>query len=138
METAKKTGIEELDETFSRRLFEQVPQKVRTAMLFDVYGALLNDHRRTVLTLWIDDDYSLSEIAEELSITRQGVHDTIKKCEKWLYDTEEKLGIAGRMLVQNELIKRYQDNVRQNDPEICLLLEKINRIWEENPWPLKD
>ena len=129
---------EVLDGNFVRRVFDQMPQKVKTGMLFDVYGALLNEHRRTVLSFWIDEDYSLSEIAEELNITRQGVHDTIKKCENWLFDTEMRLGVVSRMMIQNELIKRYQKNERADDKTVDSLLEQIMHVWEENPWPLRD
>lgn len=61
--------------------------------LLDFYGEVLNDRKRTVLEMYYNDDYSLSEIADEIGISRQGVRDIIKKSEDELIYLEEKLGL---------------------------------------------
>ena len=61
--------------------------------LLDFYGEVLNDRRRTVLEMYYNDDYSLSEIAADIGISRQGVRDLIKKAEEELLYLEEKLGL---------------------------------------------
>ena len=61
--------------------------------LLDFYGEVLNDRKRGVLELYYNEDYSLSEIADEIGISRQGVRDIIKKSEDELLYLEEKLGL---------------------------------------------
>ena len=62
--------------------------------LLDFYGDILPEKKRDVLTLYYNDDFSLSEIAEQIGISRQGVRDIIKKAEEELFFFEEKLGLA--------------------------------------------
>ena len=62
--------------------------------LLDFYGDVLTERRRDALDFYYNDDMSLSEIAEEMGISRQGVRDLIKKAEEELAFYEEKLGLA--------------------------------------------
>ena len=66
------------------------------ALLFDFYGEMLTDKQRDVIELYYEDDLSLSEIAENEGITRQGVRDSIKRAETQLLEMEERLGLARR------------------------------------------
>lgn len=77
--------------------------------LFDFYGPLLTPHRQQVLRLYLEEDLSLGEIAQETGITRQGVHDALRKAEAQLADYEGKLGLMGRYRqIQAEVAKcRY-------------------------------
>ena len=68
--------------------------------LFDTYGKLLTDTQQKMFELYYGDDLSLSEIADEMKITRQGVRDSIKRCEEALVEFEEKLGFLKKI---NEL-----------------------------------
>ena len=61
--------------------------------LLDFYGDVLPDRKRSVLEMYYNDDYSLSEIADDIGISRQGVRDIIKKSEDELIYLEEKLGL---------------------------------------------
>ena len=62
--------------------------------LLDFYGEILTERRRDALDFYYNNDMSLSEIAEEMGISRQGVRDLIKKAEEELFFYEEKLGLA--------------------------------------------
>ena len=62
--------------------------------LLDFYGDVLTERRRDALDFYYNDDMSLSEIAEEMGISRQGVRDLIKKAEEELAFYEERLGLA--------------------------------------------
>ena len=62
--------------------------------LLDFYGDVLTERRRDALDFYYNNDMSLSEIAEEMGISRQGVRDLIKKAEEELLFYEEKLGLA--------------------------------------------
>ncbi len=65
-------------------------------ILLDFYGDMLTEKQRNFLSYYYNDDLSLSEIAENEGITRQGVRDAIKRAEAQLFDMEERLGLARR------------------------------------------
>jgi predicted DNA-binding protein YlxM (UPF0122 family) len=65
-------------------------------MLLDFYGELLTDKQREYYDLYYNEDLSLSEIAENVGITRQGVHDIIVRAENTLLETERKTGLIKR------------------------------------------
>ncbi len=61
------------------------------SILYDYYGDLLKDNQANVVDLYYNQDYSLSEIAEDMNISRQGVHDALKRAEKSLMEYEDKI-----------------------------------------------
>ena len=65
-------------------------EKIEQAYLYDFYGELLNEHQRRIYEDFVFNDLSLGEIANEEGISRQGVHDMIKRCTKSLEGYEEK------------------------------------------------
>ncbi len=65
-------------------------------ILLDFYGDMLTEKQRAFIEYYYNDDLSLSEIAENEGITRQGVRDAIKRAEGQLYEMEERLGLAKR------------------------------------------
>ena len=69
-------------------------KNLEISYLLDFYGEMLTKKQHDFLIYYYDDDLSLSEIAENEGITRQGVRDSIKRAEQQLYDMEEKLGLA--------------------------------------------
>jgi predicted DNA-binding protein YlxM (UPF0122 family) len=76
-----------------RLMFEK---DLNITFLLDFYGDILSEKRREVLDEYYNNDLSLSEIAQDLGVTRQGVRDLIKKAEAELLFYEEKLGLAKR------------------------------------------
>lgn len=66
------------------------------AYLLDFYGDILSERKRAVMDDYYNNDLSLSEIASELGISRQGVRDIIKKAEEELDFYEQKLHLASR------------------------------------------
>ena len=74
------------------------------ALLYDFYGELLTERQRKVYQAAVFDDLSLSEIAEEEGISRQGVHDMIRRCAKALSEYEEKLGLVARFEETRKLV----------------------------------
>ena len=71
-------------------------KNIEVSLLLDFYGELLKQSRRKVIELYYNEDLSLSEIADQIGITRQGVRDNIKRCEQQLFDFEKKLGLFKR------------------------------------------
>lgn len=64
--------------------------------LLDFYGEMLTEKQRNCLAYYYEEDLSLSEIAENEGISRQGVRDSIKRAEAQLFDMEKRLGLAKR------------------------------------------
>lgn len=77
-------------------------EKVTLTYLYDFYGELLNKHQRKLVELYILDDLSFSEIAEQEGISRQGAHDIVRRSEKKLREYEEKLRLYEKYLTVKE------------------------------------
>ena len=69
---------------------------MRIVYLLDFYAELLDEHTRGVMWAYFEDDLSLSEVAEDVGISRQGIRHLIKKGEEQLEFYESKLGLASR------------------------------------------
>lgn len=78
----------------------------RVSLLYDFYGRLLTERQREVMRLYHEENLSLSEIAQEFSISRQGVHDALKNAEKSLKGYEDKLGLLDKFMKSRAAIKR--------------------------------
>ncbi len=71
-------------------------ERRKQSLLLDFYGELLTDKQRGCYDLHVNEDLSLSEIAEQLGISRQGVWDNIRRAESALTEIEEKTGLMAR------------------------------------------
>lgn len=91
------------------------------SVLLDFYKQLLTQKQSDALELYYNQDLSLSEIAQHLDITRQGVRDNIKRGEKQLEGYEQELGLAGkfaRVSALCDVVRRYLDKLSEmNLPE---------------------
>jgi len=67
---------------------------------FDFYGQLLTERQQKFIELYYGNDYSLGEIAEAYNVTRQAVHDTLKRAESMLQNYEQKLQLVNKFLTQ--------------------------------------
>ena len=77
-------------------------QKLEQAYLYDFYGELLNDRQRKIYEDVIFNDLSLGEIAEEEGISRQGVHEMVKRCRESLEGYERRLHLVQKFLITKE------------------------------------
>ena len=75
-------------------------QTYRMTMLFDFYGELLTDRQKEFFDLYYNEDLSLSEIAENAGISRQGVRDVVVRAEAYMQEIEDKTGIIKRFEAQ--------------------------------------
>jgi predicted DNA-binding protein YlxM (UPF0122 family) len=73
-----------------------VASATKKSLLFDYYGELLGDRQKEIFTLYNEDNLSLSEIASTVGISRQAVHESLKKAEAVLSKAEDKLGLISR------------------------------------------
>ena len=69
---------------------------VERGILYDFYGSLLTEHQQSIYEDAVLNDMSLSELAEEYGISRQGIHDLIKRCDKILQEYEDKLHLVDK------------------------------------------
>ena len=83
------------------------------SMLYDFYGELLSESRKDVMTLYHEDNLSLSEIADELGMTRQAVHYTLKKAEAQLEKYEEALGLVARYAANAEKAEKAREEAER-------------------------
>lgn len=87
--------------------------KIELAYLYDFYGELLNEHQRQIYEDFVLNDLSLGEIASEEGISRQGVHDLVKRCSKKLQDYENKLHLVEKFLRIKEEVGQIHELAKQ-------------------------
>jgi len=96
-------------------------------MLLDFYGKLLTDKMRRTLELYYFDDLSLTEIADSENISRQGVHDTLKRALKTLEDYENKLGLIDRFSKERDKVTQAVAMLEDGNIEQAkLILTKLD------------
>ena len=83
----------------------------------DFYGQLLTSHTRDVLDQHYGEDMTLSEIAANLGISRQAVHDRIRQGTANLAEYEDKLGLAGRFQIQKQCIEQAIQAIEAGETE---------------------
>lgn len=71
---------------------------VEQGLLYDFYGELLTEHQKKIYEDVVYNDLSLAEIAKENGISRQGVHDLVRRCDRSLQEYEDKLHLVERFL----------------------------------------
>ena len=108
---------------------------LRQTLLYDFYGELLTEHQKQVYEDVVLNDYSLSEVAQSLSISRQGVHDMVKRSTRLLNEYEEKLHLVERFMAAKEKIGEIEQLTAEDttDPE-----ERMRRIRELSRSLLKE
>lgn len=82
------------------------------------------------MELYYADDFSLGEIAEEFSVSRQAVYDNIKRTERLLEDYERKLHLYSDYIVRGELFDTLRQQLTEKLPEETKLLALIDEIQE--------
>ena len=102
---------------------------IKQSFLYDFYGELLTERQRQVYTSVVFEDYSLSEVAEELGISRQGVHDMIKRCNKTLEEYEQKLHLVEKFLNIRAQVKQIRVLAREYHSDEIVNIS--NEILEE-------
>lgn len=100
-------------------------------LLYDFYGELLTDHQKRIYEDVVLNDYSFSEVAEEKGISRQGVHDLIKRCNKILQEYESKLHLVEKFVTIKEQIEEMEKSLRETEePDKEALVRQLDGILE--------
>jgi hypothetical protein len=81
--------------------------------LFGLYGALLTERQQRCLELHLYEDFSLSEIGEELGISRQAVYDNIHRAEAAMKSYEAKLGLAARYESERAVLSELDQSIAE-------------------------
>ena len=128
-------------------------ERVELNYLLDFYGPLLTEHRQEVMRLYCEEDLSQQEIADQLSITRQGVFDSLAKSKKQLNGYEAKLGLVRRHRAQTQAVERCLEALDgcarprtplrwrrpgAHWPPSHQRIDQTTRFAEDIPWHLKD
>ena len=98
------------------------------ALLYDFYGELLTEHQKEIYEQFVLDDLSLSEIAESEGISRQGVHDLVRRCQKALEGYEAKLHLVEKFLAVKEKVAQIDKVLEEWEQEKEKSKEIIERL----------
>ena len=100
------------------------------ALLYDFYGELLTDHQKEVYEQCVLEYLSLGEIAREEGISRQGVHDLVKRCSQTLKGYEEKLHLVEKFMTVKNKVKQIDELLdgyeKENAEELVADIRKIS------------
>ena len=93
--------------------------------LLDVYGRFLSQKQRSLTEHYYNEDLSLSEIAENEGITRQGVSDNIRRAENKMLSWEKDCGFCESFLRLKELVETAEKGDKKAIKEILEIIEKL-------------
>lgn len=102
-----------------------MPKDLFVSSLLDVYGYFLNEKQRRVLEYYYNDDLSLSEIAENEGITRQGVADLIKRSEAQLRQLEKDCGYCEKFIKLKSLSESLKETENSDFSEILSIIDSL-------------
>ena len=107
-------------------------KNMRYCLLLDFYGEVLSDNQREMMDLYYNEDFSLSEIADEVGITRQGVRDAVRRAEDTLDSLENKLGLIARFdrlrAQRAEIMTILSDGAKSKDTVIKEAKIKLEQL----------
>lgn len=103
-------------------------RKVQIGALFSFYGALLTDNQRELVEQYCNEDLSLTEIAEQFGISRQGVQDGVQKAYRKLKKYEDALGLYGRFRRMNEALNAIEQTLARMDAAGVQGIEALKQI----------
>lgn len=110
----------------AEEIFEQ---RMRLSKLFAMYGGLLTEKQFQCLSFYFDDDLSLSEIADEMEVSRQAVYDLLKRVEQTLEKYESKLGLLAKKEEQElklqSVIEALKSSRFATKKEVIAILEGL-------------
>ena len=89
--------------------------KIEQGDLYDFYGELLNDHKRSIYEDFVLNDLSLGDIAADRGISRQAVHDVIKRSTRTLEEYEDKLHLIEKFVHIRDKVRTIDTLVHTTD-----------------------
>ena len=101
---------------------------LKQSLLYDFYSELLTEHQKEIYEQFIVEDLSLSEIAKDAGISRQGVHDLVKRCDKILEEYEAKLHLVEKVLSIKEKVHQINELLEEAKTDESQLIQDIRKI----------
>lgn len=101
-------------------------KKIEVMELYDLYSNLLTEKQKEYIEAYYYDDLSITEISEDLDVSRNAVHDQLKRTVKKLYDFEEALKVKEKNKKRNKLIERIR--IKNQNGEIELLIDELEKV----------
>lgn len=102
------------------------------ALLYDFYGELLTEHQRSTYEDAVCNDLSLGEIAQDRGISRQGVHDLIRRCDKILQEYEARLHLVEKFMNARSRVEKIMELAQEPEAEKSAeRLREIHKLAEE-------
>jgi uncharacterized protein len=92
---------------------DKLEEIVQLSILYDFYGELLSDHKKQIFEDYVLNDLSLSEIAAEKGISRQGVYDIVKRCSQELKEYESKLSLVLKFQSVKDKLGKMKDIITE-------------------------
>lgn len=102
---------------------KDLDKKIRIHQLYDLYGALLTEKQKTAFEYYYLDDYSLSEIAEILKVSRNAIHEQITIATTYLEEYEAKLNLLSSREKLSKLIQKYKKLSPRNEDLLAFIQE---------------
>ena len=109
---------------------EKLEKIVEQGLLYDFYGDLLTDHQRKIYEDAVYNDMSLNEIAEEQGISKQGVHDLIKRCTRSLEEYESQLHMVEKSAEIRKTVQQLLEVAADDKISKANLVIKVREISE--------
>jgi len=106
-------------------------KNLKVSYLLDFYGKLFSEKQQEFLEMYFQDDMSLSEIAEVTGITRQGVYDNIKRCEKEILSLESKLNLMDSFIEMSsflDMVETKLDGRTLSENDIAEIKTSVSKI----------
>lgn len=103
----------------------QIDKKVYYSSLYDYYQKLLTEKQCNIFEDYYFNDYSLSEIADNLNVSRNAIWDILKKVEHNLEDYETKLELRKKSKVINQKLNELKEHVDQAGLEILQQVKEM-------------
>ena len=114
---------------------------VEQGILYDFYGPLLTQHQQEVYEACVFEDLSLAEAAERFEVSRQNIHDLVKRCDKSLKDYEKRLGLIARFRENRDSLESIKELLAKNreadgsrklsKAEVNGLLQAVDHLLDE-------
>lgn len=129
-----------VNDLYRGAVFMEMEKILRQSMLYDFYGELLTEHQKRIYEDIVFNDMSYSEVGEIEGISRQGVYDLIKRCDRILSEYEEKLKLVEKFRSTKQKVARIQkiaEELKEENADAALVgrietMEQLSReILEE-------
>ena len=110
-----------------------IEERMELSLLYDFYGALLKEQKRSIFEAYILDNYGLSEIAKEKNMSRQAVYEVIRRCRKELREYEQRLQLVHKFHLMKEQVHEIQkraDSIakEEQDERVSVALKEISSL----------